>query len=103
MVQSCCIRIALDLALRRRSILPSGGRDRPRDHLMGCWRLGCRADDSLDFDAVEILEEGLTSLLPRPKPLMTGPERRMGYGGSGPASGPATGSRGPSGRILSRV
>lgn len=40
-----------------------------------------------------------TSLLPRPNPLITGPDRRTGYGGSGPLSGPATGSRGPSGRM----
>ncbi|KAG5289358.1 hypothetical protein I7I48_08670 [Histoplasma ohiense] len=42
-----------------------------------------------------------SSLLPLPKPLMTGPESLMGYGGAGPESGPATGSRGPPGRILS--
>lgn len=41
----------------------------------------------------------LTSLLPRPKPLMTGPHILIGKGCSGPESGPATGSRGPSGRI----
>lgn len=41
-----------------------------------------------------------TSLLPRPNPLITGPDNRTGYGLSGPASGPATGSRGLSGRIL---
>lgn len=41
-----------------------------------------------------------TSLLPLPNPLITGPDNRMGYGCSGPASGPATGSRGPSGRIF---
>lgn len=43
-----------------------------------------------------------TSLLPLPKPLMTGPDSLIGNGGSGPPSGPATGSRGPSGRIVSR-
>jgi hypothetical protein len=37
---------------------------------------------------------GRTSLLPRPNPLITGPDNRTGKGGSGPASGPATGSRG---------
>lgn len=36
----------------------------------------------------------LTSLLPRPNPLITGPDKRMGYGASGPSSGPATVSRG---------
>lgn len=36
---------------------------------------------------------GLTSLLPRPNPLITGPDSLMGKGGSG-ESGPATGSRG---------
>src|SRR2546423_9187347 len=41
----------------------------------------------------------LTSLLPRPNPLITGPDSLIGKGGSGPESGPATGSRGPSGRI----
>jgi hypothetical protein len=40
-----------------------------------------------------------TSLLPRPKPLITGPDNRMGNGAIGPASGPATGSRGLSGLI----
>lgn len=43
----------------------------------------------------------LTSLLPLPNPLITGPESRIGNGGSGPVLGPATGSRGPEGRILS--
>ena len=38
-----------------------------------------------------------TSLLPRPKPLITGPRRRSGYGACG-VSGPAIGSRGPFGR-----
>jgi len=42
----------------------------------------------------------LTSLLPLPNPLMTGPDSRIGNGGSGPLSGPATGSRGLSGLIL---
>ena len=41
----------------------------------------------------------LTSLLPLPKPLITGPRSLIGNGGSGPDSGPAYGSRGPSGRI----
>ena len=41
-----------------------------------------------------------TSLLPLPKPLITGPDSLIGNGDSGPESGPATGSRGPSGRIL---
>ena len=43
---------------------------------------------------------GLTSLLPRPNPLITGPDRRMGYGDDGPESGPVTGSRGVSGRMV---
>jgi len=30
---------------------------------------------------------------------MTGPDSLIGNGGSGPLSGPATGSRGPSGRM----
>lgn len=34
-----------------------------------------------------------TSLLPRPNPLITGPEIRMGKGGSGPESGPTTSGR----------
>ena len=42
----------------------------------------------------------LTSLLPRPNPLMTGPCILTGNGDSGPESGPAKVSRGPSGRIL---
>ena len=41
-----------------------------------------------------------TSLLPLPKPLTTLPFNFSGKGGSGPASGPATGSRGLSGRML---
>ena len=41
----------------------------------------------------------LTSLLPRPKPLMTGPRSLSGKGGCG-VSGPAMGSRGPSGRTI---
>ena len=41
-----------------------------------------------------------TSLLPLPKPLITDPDNLMGNGDSGPPSGPATGSRVPSGRIL---
>lgn len=41
-----------------------------------------------------------TSLLPRPNPLITGPDKRIGNGASGPASGPATGSRGLSVLIL---
>lgn len=41
-----------------------------------------------------------TSLLPLPNPLITGPSRRIGKGGSGPLSGPATGSRGVSGRRI---
>ena len=39
----------------------------------------------------------LTSLLPRPKPLITGPLSLIGNGDSGPLSGPASGSRGPLG------
>lgn len=34
-----------------------------------------------------------TSLDPRPKPLIMGPERRIGKGGSGPAGGPAKAGR----------
>lgn len=41
-----------------------------------------------------------TSLLPLPKPLITGPESFIGNGDLGPDSGPATGSRGPARRIL---
>ncbi len=41
----------------------------------------------------------LTSLLPRPKPLITLPLSRSGKGGSGPLSGPTIVGRGPSGRI----
>ena len=54
------------------------------------------------WDKGDLLKEMnvfLTSLLPLPNPLMTGPDNLMGNGGSGPAFGPATGSRGPSGRI----
>lgn len=40
-----------------------------------------------------------TSLLPRPNPLITFPSNLSGKGVSGPLSGPAVGSRGPSGRI----
>lgn len=36
----------------------------------------------------------LTSLDPRPKPLIMGPERRIGKGGSGPEGGPAKAGRG---------
>ena len=39
----------------------------------------------------------LTSLLPRPKPLITGPLKRSGNGASGPESGPTIGSLGPLG------
>lgn len=42
----------------------------------------------------------LTSLLPLPNPFTTVPFTRSGKGGSGPASGPATGGRGASGRIV---
>ena len=38
-----------------------------------------------------------TSFDPRPKPLIMGPERRMGKGGSGPAGEPATAGRSFSG------
>lgn len=40
-----------------------------------------------------------TSLLPRPKPFMTGPRSFSGNGACG-VSGPAIGSRGPSGRPI---
>jgi len=43
-----------------------------------------------------------TSLLPRPKPLMTGPRSLRGNGGWG-VSGPAMRSRGPLGRTIVRV
>ena len=42
-----------------------------------------------------------SSALPRPKPLTTGPERRIGKGGWGPVGGPtAVRGRGAEGRIL---
>lgn len=41
----------------------------------------------------KILEGKLTSLLPRPKPLIIEPERRIGKGGAGPVGGPAIGER----------
>jgi hypothetical protein len=44
-----------------------------------------------------------TSLLPRPNPLITLPSSLIGNGVSGPLSGPAVGSRGPSGRIAVSV
>jgi hypothetical protein len=44
-----------------------------------------------------------TSLLPRPNPLITLPSSLIGNGVSGPLSGPAVGSRGPSGRIAMSV
>lgn len=47
-------------------------------------------------------EGAYTSLLPLPKPLMTFPSSRRGKGGAGPASGPATRSRGPSGLMAHR-
>ena len=40
-----------------------------------------------------------TSLDPRPKPLMMGPERRIGNGGSGPLGGPAKAGRGALGGV----
>lgn len=40
-----------------------------------------------------------TSLLPRPKPLITGPRSLSGKGACG-VSGPAMGSRGPVGRTI---
>lgn len=43
----------------------------------------------------------LTSLLPRPNPLITLPLSFSGYGFSG-VSGPAIGSRGASGRMTNR-
>jgi hypothetical protein len=46
------------------------------------------------------IDPWLTSLLPLPKPLITGPESLIGNGASGPESGPANGSRAPSGRIF---
>lgn len=47
----------------------------------------------------EELEMPLTSLLPRPKPLITSPLSFSGNGGSG-TSGPAIGSRGPPDRMV---
>jgi hypothetical protein len=41
-----------------------------------------------------------TSLLPLPNPLITFPSSLSGKGASGPESGPAVGSRGPSGRMV---
>lgn len=45
----------------------------------------------------------LASLLPRPNPLTTFPFSCRGKGGSGPESGPVTGSRGPLGRMMEGV
>lgn len=45
-------------------------------------------------------ERSHTSLLPRPNPLITLPSSRRGNGASGPLSGPAVGSRGPSGLMV---
>jgi hypothetical protein len=47
----------------------------------------------------EVGGESCTSLLPRPKPLITGPRSLSGKGGCG-VSGPAMGSRGPVGRTM---
>lgn len=70
-----------------------GRRDAQLSPLVPChFVCGCRCGKMI-----------ATSLLPRPKPLITGPDRRTGYGCSGPLSGPATGSRGPSGRMARLV
>jgi hypothetical protein len=45
-------------------------------------------------------EQTHTSLLPRPNPLITLPSSLSGNGFSGPLSGPAVGSRGPSGLMV---
>lgn len=45
-------------------------------------------------------ERSHTSLLPLPNPLITLPSSRRGNGASGPLSGPAVGSRGPSGLMI---
>ena len=47
--------------------------------------------------------ESPTSLLPRPKPLMTFPFSFRGKGGLGPSSGPAVRGRGSEGRIIYRT
>lgn len=41
------------------------------------------------------INNGLTSLLPRPNPLITGPCNLIGNGSSGPLSGPAYNSLSP--------
>jgi hypothetical protein len=63
-------------------------------------RAGCKRIPKITTIDVGSGSNGHTSLLPRPKPLMTGPESLIGKGATGPESGPATGSRGPSGRIV---
>jgi len=44
-----------------------------------------------------------SSFEPRPKPLMTGPERRSGNGGSGPFSGPTMRDRSVAGARMVEV
>jgi hypothetical protein len=89
----------------RSRFLSQGRRGRrwrgPRE---GCWLLVCRATREIGVSLCIRLELGrlwCTSLLPRPKPFMTGPRSFSGNGGCG-CSGPAMGSRGPFGRTICR-
>lgn len=62
--------------------------------------LHCRPMPTASAGRLFVNNGSLTSLLPRPKPLTTSPSSLRGNGGSGPFSGPTTGSRGPSGLML---
>lgn len=75
---------------------------RPRGTLKPCSFHIRPSPEIRKQSGIETGEKGAcpTSLLPLPKPLITFPSSRSGKGGSGPLSGPATGSRGPSGRML---
>lgn len=111
----CCLRLshggmfsgrALQRRSRRRLLARGASRT---GHRRGCWRWGFRAVVIQKSESAQSLLRllrrailatrlgsqihGLTSLLPRPNPLITGPDSLMGKGGSG-ESGPATGSRG---------
>jgi hypothetical protein len=76
------------------------GIERKGNECMDYWVKGERDRERQGETGEKQSERSSTSLLPRPNPLMTGPESLIGNGGSGPESGPATGSRGPSGRIV---
>lgn len=111
----CCLRMSRgDMfsgrALQRRSRRRLSARGASRiGHRRGCWRWGFRAVVIRKSESVPSLLcllrcailatrlgsqiHELTSLLPRPNPLITGPDSLIGKGGSG-ESGPATGSRG---------